>query len=473
MELTLQPTLKQHFAYEALKNPEIDTIFLGGGAGGGKSWWLCESRLINAIRFPGYKSFIGREELKRLMQSTYVTFTKVCAYHKIPKGMWKLNGQYNYIEFTNGSRIDLLDLKFLPTDPLYERFGSLEYTDGAIEEAGEVEFMAYDVLKTRIGRHMNKELGIRPTMAITGNPKDNWTKRLFYIPFKNGTLAKSIAFIQSLFKDNPHTAEEYGKQLDGMSDENNKARLRDGNWDYDNDPAAMIRVENIFDLWTNTVEGGEKHLTGDIARYGSDKTIALFWEGLKIKKAYIYEKQGTDTTEARLKSALATNQIPYSRAILDEDGIGGGVIDHMEGVKGFIANSVPFENTRTLVKENYQNLKTQCAYKLAEVVNSHKIGFASDFTIETNVLGMNVETFKELLTQELKQLKRKDSDKEGKLKVISKDEIKENIGRSPDILDNFIMRMFFVLQPAVGAQSAESRARQFFEAKRNLNSNTR
>ena len=33
---------------------------------------------------------------------------KVCSYHKIPEGDWKLNGQYNYIEFFNGSKIDLL-----------------------------------------------------------------------------------------------------------------------------------------------------------------------------------------------------------------------------------------------------------------------------------------------------------------------------------------------------------------------------
>ena len=446
MEITLKPTYKQHLAYEALKNPEIDTIFLGGGAGGGKSWWLCESRLLNAVRYPGYKSFIGREELKRLMQSTYVTWTKVCAFHKIPKNSWKLNGQYNYIEFTNGSRIDLLDLKFLPTDPLYERFGSLEYTDGAIEEAGEVDFMAYDVLKTRVGRHMNKELGIRPTMAITANPKDNWIKRIFYIPFIKGSLPKSIAFVQSLYKDNPHTAEEYGKQLDSMSDENNKARLKDGNWDYDSDPTALIKPDNINDLWNNTLDDDENwYFTGDIARYGSDLTIGFAWKGLLIKKAYIYQKQGTNVTEVRFKTALSNHRIPYSRSIFDEDGVGGGIVDNMEGCKGFIANSSPLENPNTLEKPNYQNLKSQCGYMVAEYVNGHKIAFAPDFDIETNVPGMSLEVFKEMVFSDLKQLKSKDSDKDGKLKIMGKDEIKEAIGRSPDAMDNFIMRMWFEL----------------------------
>lgn len=444
MKITITPTKKQHEAYEALRNPLKDTIFLGGGAGGGKSWWLCESRLINALRYPGYKSFIGREELKRLMQSTFVTFSKVCAYHKIPKDTWKLNGQYNYIDFANGSRIDLLDLKYLPTDPLYERFGSLEYTDGAIEEAGEVDFMAYDVLKTRIGRHMNKDYGIRPTMAITGNPKDNWTKRLFYTPWKQGTLPENVAFVQSLYTDNPHTAIEYGKQLASMADENNRARLKDGNWDYDNDPACLIRQENIQDLWSNTLdESNDWYLTGDIARYGSDLTVAFVWNGLYIKKAYVYSKQSTQVTEDRLKSALADFRVPYSKAVVDEDGIGGGVVDHLNGVHGFIANSQPFNNPTTGEKENFQNLKAQCGYLAADYVNRHKIAFARDFALETNIDGFNKEALKEMVFTDLKQLKSLDSDRDGKLKLLPKDEIRLATGRSPDFLDNFIMRMYF------------------------------
>ena len=67
--------------------------------------------------------------------------------------LYKYNGQYNYIEFFNGSRIDLLDLQYKPGDPLYERYGSIEYTGGWIEEGGEVNL---DVYKRQIQERGHK-----------------------------------------------------------------------------------------------------------------------------------------------------------------------------------------------------------------------------------------------------------------------------------------------------------------------------
>ena len=132
---TIKPTKKQHIAYQYLKDNNTKYLLFGGGAGGGKSWLGCEWLITNCYFYEGSKWFIGRNELSRLMKSSFETFKKVCKYHGIPESDWKLNGQYNFIEFKNGSRIDLLDLAYKPSDSEYERFGSLEYTGGWIEEA--------------------------------------------------------------------------------------------------------------------------------------------------------------------------------------------------------------------------------------------------------------------------------------------------------------------------------------------------
>jgi len=372
------------------------------------------------------------------MQSTYITWSKVCKYHSIPQDDWKLDGKYNFIEFRNGSRIDLLDVDYLPSDPLYERFGSLEYTEGDLEEAGEINFTAFDVLKSRVGRHLNKEYNLLPKIGLTANPSKNFLYQVFYKPWKEGILPSEYAFIQALYNDNPHTSDEYGQQLTQITDRATKERLMFGNWEYDDDPSALIEYEAILDLFSNALpESTDKYLTGDIARYGHDKTVFYCWKGLKVYKIYIFQKQGIDVTSDKLIEILKAEQIPRSHCVVDEDGVGGGVVDNVKGIKGFVGGSSPVEVKDE--KQNYQNLQTQCSYLLADKVNTHQIG------IETSN-----EAFKNELTEELEQIKSKDRDKDGKLKIIPKDEVKIVLGRSPDYADALMMRMYFELKKVSG-----------------------
>ena len=433
---TIKPTKKQYEGWEALWDKNIIYLLFGGACGGGKSWLGCEWLLTSCYQYPGTRWFIGRKELSRVMKSSYITFTKVCQKHKIPQSDWKLNGQYNYIEFSNGSRIDLLDLDYKPSDPMYERFGSLEYTGGWIEEAGEVNFGAFDILKSRIGRHLNQELDLPPKMLITCNPSKNWLYRIIYKPFRNETLAKEYAFIQSLYGDNPFTADYYGKMLAQLTNKATKQRLMFGNWEYDEDPNKLMEYDAIQDLFTNSIaEDKEKYLTADIARYGQDKTVVGLWEGLKLYRLYIWTKQGLDITSDKIKNILIKEKIPYSHCAIDEIGIGAGVVDGLNGVKGFVANSIALENPKTLEKENYKNLKVQCSYILAQKVNNHEISIKAEID----------EKIKEMIIEELDQIRSKDIDKDTKLQLVPKDEVKEMLGRSPDLSDMLIERMYFEL----------------------------
>jgi phage terminase large subunit len=430
MELTLKPTQKQFETFQYLRDDVTSFIVFGGGGGGGKSWLGCEWLLTMSIAFPNTRWFIGRNQLTNLMASTYMTWLKVCRHHKFED--WTLNGQSHFIQLGNGSRIDLVDLKFNPSDPLYEDLGSYEFTGGFIEEAGEIDFKAFDVLKTRIGRQMNKEYKIMPKILLTCNPKKNWLYQTIYKPFKNGVLPKEYAFIQSLYKDNPYTSEEYEKSLSSITDRVLKQRLMFGNWEYADDDNALMTYDTIQDLFTNSiVETDEKWIVADIARYGSDKTVFTYWKGLHCYKVEMFEKLGVDEVGEKLKIILRDEKIPYSHCIVDEDGVGGGVMDVVRGVKGFQANRSPFPNRLTGKPDNYRNVKAQCAYLLAELVNAHKIRVDCDLTI------------KELLSEELAQIKRKDGDKEGKMEIEPKEKQKEMLGRSPDIADTLVMRMYF------------------------------
>lgn len=473
ISIALKPTIKQDLCYEALNNPVLDPehldpkdpeygpltveVFFGGGADGGKSWAICESRLVNALRYPGYKSFIGRQELKRLMQSTFVTWKKVCRYHNIPQDEWKLNGQLHCIEFVNGSTIDLLDLSFRPSeDPLYERFGSLEYSDGAIEEAGEVHPLAREVLKSRVGRWMNEELGINPSLLETGNPKKNWTYHLFYLPFTKGELPIDRAFIQALHKDNPYGQRSYGKNLDRIQDPIMRARLKDGIWEYEDDPTALMNYASIADIFTNTLDeeddemAADRWMTVDVARGGKDKTVVTLWRGWFAYKILYRVKQDTRITAQWVAALAAEHEIPYSHIVIDEDGVGGGVIDNLRGVRGFLANSSPIEiledsdedeeviSNIPKQKVRFANLKAQCGYYLADKVNRHEIGVRTED-----------EQVREWLTHDLEQIKEANMDSDDKKRqLVPKEEVKIILGgRSPDFGDTFIMRAVFDMKP--------------------------
>lgn len=472
---TIRPTAKQQLAWDALSfdNKEFKFVGFGGGAGGGKTWMACEWLVTNCYRFPFSRWFIGRQELTRLKKSTFVTFKKVCRYHNIPDEDWHLDGQNNIIIFKNGSTIDLIDVAFKPTDPDYERFGSLEYTGGFGEEAGEWNFGAFDILKSRVGRHnyFNRTLNIMcekpidfkenrdryvdivelpPKFLLTFNPSRGWLYRTFYEPWKKGTLPNGYAFIQVLYRDNPYSADMYGEQLEGIINKVNKARLKDGDWEYSDDINQMTTIEHLQDMFSNTiVVDGERYMTIDVARDGTDSSVFTIWEDLSILKIIKKEKQATNITIQDAKDFASQYKIPYSHIAVDSIGVGGGVADGLVGCVAFNSNSSAFL-TKSQIRDRksrvessmlpsivtiYANLKTQCAFKLAEIINDHAISL------------VNVGEYRDEIIADLTAtLQERDIDKDGKKKMVTKEDIKAELGHSPDVGDTILMRMFWVLK---------------------------
>ena len=355
------------------------------------------------MRFPGLRAFIGREELTRLKKSSFITWQKVCKLHGLKSEInWHYNGQENYLDVLNGnneaSRIDFLELKYLPSDPDFERFGSVEYTVGWIEEGSEVDFGAFDILKSRVGRHRNQEYGIIGKLLITLNPTKGWPYRVIYKPWTQKILNPRYAFIQSLYKDNPYTADIYKNQLDSLTSKVKRLRLRDGKWEYDDEKGVLMPYDAINDIFAIApIFSEELFLTCDVARFGGDRIVIKLWRGFKIEKIWVYQFQKTTWTSGKIKEILNEYRIPRSHLVVDEDGVGGGIVDELEGCVGFVANSTPFkEEAMNELEANYANLKAQCGYKLAEKVNKREIS-ALDFKIITDIEGMDEEKVKELL----------------------------------------------------------------------------
>lgn len=49
----------------------------------------------------------------------------------------------------------------------------------------------------------------------------------------------------------------------------------------------------------------------------------------------------------------------------------------------------------------------------------------------------------DIVTEEMEQVKRRDMDKDGKIKIVQKETVKQMLGRSPDEWDSIMMRAYF------------------------------
>lgn len=416
-------------------------VSYGGAAGGGKTWLGCKWLVLMCLAYPDTKYYIARNELKRIRQSTYITFLKVAKDLNLIE--FKTNFQDNYIEFYNGSRIDLLDLARTPKDPLFERFGSLEYTDGFIEEAGEIDFDAFEVIKSRTGRHNNDKYNLTPKTLTTLNPKKNWCHDRYWKPFKNNELPKEIVFVRALVTDNPFIDSEYIKNLEGLTDVVQKQRLLYGNFDYDDDENVLIPFDKIQDLFTNTFveDKGEMFISSDVA-ITNDLFVCVVWKGLRILEISAIKNVSkpvstiTDNGEwvnkidftpllNEYERLSVKHKVPRSNIVYDADGIG-------HHLKGLLKGAISLFNGIPSISKGYFNLKTELYYRFAEMVNNNEIYIEADLKTE----------IKERLIKEIGAIRRASEIGE-KLRIMPKSEVKQLIGHSPDLTDAIVYRLLF------------------------------
>ena len=431
ISINFKPSIKQSTALDYLMDKETLFIGYGGAAFSGKSYLLCYWLTIMCIAYPDTGWGLGRKELTTLKKTTLLTLFKVFDECNIKAGKdYNYNQQSSTITFYNKSQIFLIDMMNKPSDPLFTRFGGLELTGAAIDESAESTHNAIKILFTRLGRRNNNKHGISKKLLETFNPAKNHVYTRYYKPKMEGRELDGHRFVPALPKDNPSPeVEDYIRDIVATSDKTTIERLIRGNFEYDDDPDALCDFDKISDMWSNSfVEDGESFITADIALYGSDKFVLGIWSGWRLKEIITIDTMEADEVEAVIKKAAEKNKVPRSNIVYDADGLGSFLRGYLRGAK-------PFHNgAKALNDENYQNLKTQCAYKLAERINNNEIFIGTDKN-------------KPEIIQEIEQLKKYRADVDGKNQILPKATVKELIGRSPDFSDMIMMRAYFEIAP--------------------------
>lgn len=133
--------------------------------------------------------------------------------------------------------------------------------------------------------------------------------------------------------------------------------------------------------------------------------------------------------ETDLKNMMIQWKIPRSMMVVDSDGLGSYLESYLNGIKEFHGGNRP-------INPEYDNLKSECAFKLAELINNRQIRVIC------------TEAQRERIMEELAVLKQDHIDADTRKKgIINKEKMKEILGHSPDYLDMLIMAMLFRIKP--------------------------
>jgi hypothetical protein len=230
--------------------------------------------------------------------------------------------------------------------------------------------------------------------------------------------------------------------------------------EYVDNAGSLFKHSALVDMFTNTItKSKEKFLVVDIADDGSDKTVFSFWEGLEMYKIEQYERLNTEGIISQIREYASQDRIPYSQIAVDAIGVGAGVASSslLDGIIGYKSSysamrtdqdptrlpNVHYLKDAPLITE-YKNLRSQGIFTLAGLVNGHQIACrVSDVRI------------KERIIEEL-ALYQDASSGDGKRFATPKEDVVALLGRSPDLSDCLIMRMYFEVRGTLLPQSEET-----------------
>lgn len=104
----------------------------------------------------------------------------------------------------------------------------------------------------------------------------------------------------------------------------------------------------------------------------------------------------------------------------------------------FVNNATPYkspaETNSMYVVRNYGNMKAQCYMKLKELMEKRQVRVYADGQVKDDICN------------ELDNIVVKNLDKDTKVYMESKEEMKRRLGRSPDYADNLMMRMIWIVR---------------------------
>jgi len=375
-----------------------------GGRASGKSWGVARILLLMAKEKP-IRILCTREIQNSIKESVHRLLADQI-------DMMKMQGwvvQNDSIRYTNGSEFIF---KGLYTN--IEKIKSLEGVDICwIEEAETISEASWNILDPTIRKDGSE-------IWITFNPR--FEEDTIYQKFILGAMPDSLV-VQLNYIDNPHCSPEILKQAQHM--EQTERELYRHIWLGECKKIADTRVFSMGELQeamkkTTVDDIGETIWGLDVARFGDDRTVLA--ERRQYYVPTLHTWQGLSTVEVadRVHTLYNTTDRKPDAIFIDTIGVGGGVLDQLA------TRGLPVIESNSSAKADdpqYINKRAEMYMTLKQKMRFLKIPDNNDLLREL----LHVEY---LYTSA------------GKTQIISKDIIKKNYGKSPDLADAVALTFF-------------------------------
>lgn len=424
----LQLKAKQQKVVDLVNDPAIHTIVLVGAVGTGKTDIAAHVGISICYAFPKTYWTVFRQNLTTAKKSVIPSYLNMLEMmNLVDDEDYKQDKQLNEIVFLhNKSKIGFIEAD-VSKDREGKKIKGINSTANHIDEADELAQVMYTQATSRRGR-MNQN-GQPSISIVTMNPNDTYMRRLFYDPYKKGTLPPGVAVVEFDISDSWQSPED----IEALKTNPRPwvERYINNNWEYSDDTDSLFKFRYFSSAITSTLDPTKpRYVGGDVARSGTDRSVNSLWYGktlvdIKITKDKHEQITTDDQAISMIRYTTENGVLPENTAV-DAVGVGVGLIDtaRARGVvfREFVSGARP-------TSEKYSNLRSQ-------VINEFALGLErGEIQIYEGCPYRN-----ELISEAMLHKHIVDDQK---LSVESKDEIKKRTGgTSPDIFDAVVMGLY-------------------------------
>lgn len=484
---TLNNYLPQRGFQETVLLCDADIKIIGGRRGGGKTW-VALYEALNYIDNPGVNMYGFRKYLDDIKRGIWRSSKEVYKDFAIPTDTsfeWR---------FLNGTGATMTMEHLQDLKKVSDRFRGVEMAYILIEELAEHTRDNMNVLFDLLTSNRSTA-GEKPRCVCTCNPvgKSNSLRKFLdwyidpdtdrVIPERSGKvryffkygdseteiawgntvdevyrnpsarvkleelqistgvdwreLITSLVFIEGEYQDNEILKAADPKYMSRISARGGKSTTNDivGVWRDVDMGTSLATIEDMERLFNNTERrDGYKRASADVALTG-DFFVLWAFDGKHICDLEAFFGVPSDDVVPLVKNFLNKNGVREENFTYDANGLGLWLSGLLPYAVGFNNKSAPSD------PRLWNNLKSEAAEKFIKGVKH------GDFSIDSTILERrftdkkgNVFTVADRLMEERLILKRKDTDS-GRFEIISKQQMKEEIGHSPDFMEGLFMVM--------------------------------